>query len=1675
MRPLIRKLFLLALSSLRIYPIRADDVLTFGNNNERHNYYPNSGIDPAVVNSTLWGTVFSTALPGGVADKAKLQPLLYTRPPSEQILFITTELNNAYVLSPVDGQILNARSFGTNLDKEGIAGTPVIDGVTGAAYFTTRLSPGSTLLQGIDAVTLVDLPGFPVIFDGVAATNAPSIKYVTSPHKGRPALLLDGGIVYATFAAQFETGSYQGWVFAVNATSGVIKTALSFVGESDFKNGSAGGGSWMSGCGPAATGDGSIVLNTGNGWTVGDLTAPMPGSSPPASLFEATVRLQNGYTPLDFYIPYNQSDMDTEDKDLASAGPVILPSSVFSSPAHPKVMVYDPHVVGGIGVWGCAGVYPNEGGYVYISMAQGPTQVWAKSLVNGELAFEWLANSPDLSSGGSMPPAVTALNNGQAGSAILWSFRNPPLPVTSQFAFVDNTLVTAYAAVPVNGVLPKLWEASIPTRKFGAAAYANGKVYVGTTDGNVVAFGQLAAPTSIATHTILAPDPRQPIFSIDGTNPMPNPLNVYAGDVVVFSVGVHTAVEGTNCVAANPGVFMTTGLGGNPDNMFTYIVPASDAGLTRNFFCDFLDHCASGMVGALQVNATVPPWYVAVTALPKTTTATTTAPSTTTTSSVVRTVAPKVWGPAYALKTVVYEFAISNITTKEDGVIRWTLGVNGAASRLSPIECNKGDTVVVIVTNNLNVPTTLHYHGLFQNGTTTMDGTAGVSQCPIAPGESYTYIFDTTYNEGTYWWHAHIGSQYMDGLRGPMIISNPANPLEATYTNDVTVMLEDWYHQQSVVMAPQYMNIATNPSGIEPVFDSGLVNGNGQYNCSIPIAGNLLCSQNPNYPTVFTVTANSTTRFRVLNMGVFAVFQFSIDGHKLTVVEVDGVEVVPYAVDSLLVNVAQRYSVLVTANQPAAKYWMRATMLTGMPWVLGNSGNGLNPDVRSILVYSGATAVPTSQPTTNPYQAADTDFVPAIARDAPALGANDLDLIFTFSFSSNSWSPTAEPAISIVAGKNQSLPASFDSIEFALGQVVQITIVNGDAMQHPFHLHGHTFFVLAAGKASSISEIPTAFNMINPMQRDTITVSAYGYAVIRFVADNPGIWLFHCHIEWHMLTGFVVTFVESRTDIVSAGYPAASAQACSLYNDYLDTFIQRNCSNKYAGTDIRVTGTFASGLQWSANNQNGLMTFDEFNCRYAITYRGSPADATVPFTGNSIVEYKVTINNGAEWVGCDVGNCTCSGSSEGGGTQCMLQTSASGRTTIYFDPVTGYTWPAPPDPSCYNPYYGYDIRVTGPFSATTAYAPKNTNGVMTYDSVLCRYSITYTSSPADATYPFMAGVASAFKVTMSAPATPATITWFGCDVGNCTCSPQSTNCLFVPSVANTVTFFFDPVTQYVWYDSCYDWYSQTSVQVTGPFSTGSEFNPANTNAVMKFDSSRCRYAFTFNGSPPGATVALQPSTDYDYKVTTKNSDGTYRWWGHFDRGNCTSGVGDNGDDCQLSVNQYTSATVLFDPATNYTWQDSCYNPYAGVDVRVTGPWSSGAPWRANNANGLMTFDASRCRYTLQIYGYNGVAANSMQPYKVTVDNGNGGWFGCNPGNCSCVAGDTTGNCQFATDAIDMAIIYFDPLTQFAWQDPLPILKTGNCTNPYANVDVRITGSFASPGVWAGKPFINELN
>ena len=96
---------------------------------------------------------------------------------------------------------------------------------------------------------------------------------------------------------------------------------------------------------------------------------------------------------------------------------------------------------------------------------------------------------------------------------------------------------------------------------------------------------------------------------------------------------------------------------------------------------------------------------------------------------------------------------------------------------------------------------------------------------------------------------------------------------------------------------------------------------------------------------------------------------------------------------------------------------------------------------------------------------------------------------------------------------------------FDHNQTIQIILRNGDVDPHPFHLHGHTFQVLARGKDMNDLDMANLPDNPNPMRRDTMVLPSGGYAVLRFLADNTGGWLFHCHNEWHMIAGLAAVFV----------------------------------------------------------------------------------------------------------------------------------------------------------------------------------------------------------------------------------------------------------------------------------------------------------------------------------------------------------------------------------------------------------------------------------------------------------------------------------------------------------------------------------------------------------------------
>lgn len=116
-------------------------------------------------------------------------------------------------------------------------------------------------------------------------------------------------------------------------------------------------------------------------------------------------------------------------------------------------------------------------------------------------------------------------------------------------------------------------------------------------------------------------------------------------------------------------------------------------------------------------------------------------------------------GEFAAAKEVVYDFNVTWVTANPDGLAdRKVVGINGQWP-LPVIEVDKGDRLIVNMYNGLgDKSTSIHFHGMFQNGTNDMDGAAMVTQCPIPPGSSFTYNF-TVNEHGTYWYHCHTVSK----------------------------------------------------------------------------------------------------------------------------------------------------------------------------------------------------------------------------------------------------------------------------------------------------------------------------------------------------------------------------------------------------------------------------------------------------------------------------------------------------------------------------------------------------------------------------------------------------------------------------------------------------------------------------------------------------------------------------------------------------------------------------------------------------------------------------------------------------------------------------------------------------------------------------------------------------
>lgn len=178
---------------------------------------------------------------------------------------------------------------------------------------------------------------------------------------------------------------------------------------------------------------------------------------------------------------------------------------------------------------------------------------------------------------------------------------------------------------------------------------------------------------------------------------------------------------------------------------------------------------------------------------------------------------------AACAKTTHLEFNVTWVNRNPDGRhTRPVMGINGQWP-IPALHVTKGERLVVTVRNHLgNETTSLHWHGLYQNGTAHMDGPPGVTQCEIPHGDYIVYDF-TVDQIGTYWFHSHTRGQYPDGIRAPLIVHDPENPFGDDFDEEIVLSFSDWYHDLMRPLLESFVSV-TNPTGAEPVPKSALIN-----------------------------------------------------------------------------------------------------------------------------------------------------------------------------------------------------------------------------------------------------------------------------------------------------------------------------------------------------------------------------------------------------------------------------------------------------------------------------------------------------------------------------------------------------------------------------------------------------------------------------------------------------------------------------------------------------------------------------------------------------------------------------------------------------------------------------------------------------------------------------------
>lgn len=403
------------------------------------------------------------------------------------------------------------------------------------------------------------------------------------------------------------------------------------------------------------------------------------------------------------------------------------------------------------------------------------------------------------------------------------------------------------------------------------------------------------------------------------------------------------------------------------------------------------------------------------------------------------------------------------------------LGFNGTYP--SPtLRGKQGEEITITVINNLDEPTTIHWHGIRID--IAMDGVPFLSQKPIMPGETFVYRF-TPPDAGTFWYHPHMNSvvQLGKGLVGLLIVDEAdAQAFKAEdYAVDLPLMLKNWHLNSDgsfkSLSIPRYAARMGTPGNYETV--------NGENN------------------PVVEVPANGWLRLRFANVDNTVVYRLRVKDRPAYIISIDANPLAkPKLLDSHAIGAGMRVDIAVKSPAPGEEVVIengKGRLYFEMMRLRSSKTEAKQP-------ISSTPPLPLANPLSQP------NFAEAITK------------YFVFE-----WEGAVSPADSKGKTKHKfwtinrrawggmsanNIPAPLAELD--LGKTYIFDLKNNTPHMHPIHMHGVMFKVMKSNKKK-----------IDPFFTDTVLMEKNERVQIAFVADNPGRWMYHCHVIEHMKTGLM--------------------------------------------------------------------------------------------------------------------------------------------------------------------------------------------------------------------------------------------------------------------------------------------------------------------------------------------------------------------------------------------------------------------------------------------------------------------------------------------------------------------------------------------------------------------------